>query len=323
MKEVDNMGMEMVKKKFPVTYQMYLYAKDVIKRKEQEKQESRYHRMTDEERMKYDAALYEMRIGKPLDWNNLETYTEKMQWAKLFDKDERKVTLSDKYAVRSWVEDKIGSEYLIPLVGKWDSYKEINFQELPEQFVLKTNHGSGDAVIVRDKTNMSFADKIAMRRKIQEALRRDYGTRFCEWHYSKIKPCIIAEQYIESGKTDLQDYKFLCFDGEPYFCWVDVDRYTDHKRNVYDLNWNLQNWNQRNYGNAHGKLDKPQNFEKMVEIARVLSQGFSHVRVDLYSIGEKVYFGEMTFTNGSGFEEIEPHSANLMLGRLWKLSMNK
>lgn len=317
------MGMEMVKKKFPVTYQMYLYAKDVIKRKEQEKQESRYHRMTDEERMKHDAALYEMRIGKPLDWNNLETYTEKMQWAKLFDKDERKVTLSDKYAVRSWVEDKIGSEYLIPLVGKWDSYKEINFQELPEQFVLKTNHGSGDAVIVRDKTNMSFADKIAMRRKIQEALRRDYGTRFCEWHYSKIKPCIIAEQYIESGKTDLQDYKFLCFDGEPYFCWVDVDRYTDHKRNVYDLNWNLQNWNQRNYGNAHGKLDKPQNFEKMVEIARVLSQGFSHVRVDLYSIGEKVYFGEMTFTNGSGFEEIEPHSANLMLGRLWKLSMNK
>lgn len=317
------MGMEMVKKRLPVMYQMYLYIKSIVKRKEQEEQESKYHRMTDEERMKYDATLYEMRIGKPLDWNNLETYTEKMQWAKLFDKDERKVTLSDKYAVRSWVEEKIGSEYLIPLVGKWDSYKEINFHEFPEQFVLKTNHGSGDAVIVRDKKNISFAEKIAMRRKIQEALRRDYGARFCEWHYSKIKPCIIAEQYVESGETDLQDYKFLCFDGEPYFCWVDVGRYTDHKRNVYDLDWKLQDWNQRNYGNAQSELKKPQNFEKMVEIARVLSQGFSHVRVDLYNVGGKIYFGEMTFTNGSGFEEIAPHSADLMLGRLWKLPMNK
>lgn len=304
-------------------YQLYLYAKGIVKRKEQEEQEAKYHRMTDAERMKYDASLYEMRIGKSLDWSNLETYTEKMQWAKLFDKDERKVTLSDKYAVRSWVEAKIGSEYLIPLVGKWDSYKEINFSELPEQFVMKTNHGSGDAVIVRDKKNMSFADKIAMRRKIQEALHRDYGARFCEWHYSKIKPCIIAEQYVESGETDLQDYKFLCFDGEPYFCWVDVGRYTDHKRNIYDLNWQLQDWNQRNYGNAHSELKKPQNFEKMVEIARVLSQGFSHVRVDLYNVGGKIYFGEMTFTNGSGFEEITPNSADLMLGRLWNLPMEK
>lgn len=317
------MGMKIVKKRLPVMYQLYLYAKGIVKRKEQEEQEAKYHRMTDAERMKYDASLYEMRIGKSLDWSNLETYTEKMQWAKLFDKDERKVTLSDKYAVRSWVEAKIGSEYLIPLVGKWDSYKEINFSELPEQFVMKTNHGSGDAVIVRDKKNMSFADKIAMRRKIQEALHRDYGARFCEWHYSKIKPCIIAEQYVESGETDLQDYKFLCFDGEPYFCWVDVGRYTDHKRNIYDLNWQLQDWNQRNYGNAHSELKKPQNFEKMVEIARVLSQGFSHVRVDLYNVGGKIYFGEMTFTNGSGFEEITPNSADLMLGRLWNLPMEK
>lgn len=317
------MGMEMVKKRLPVMYQLYLYAKGIVKRKEQEEQESKYHRMTDAERMKYDASLYEMRIGKPLDWSNLETYTEKMQWAKLFDKDERKVTLSDKYAVRSWVEAKIGSEYLIPLVGKWDSYKEINFSELPEQFVMKTNHGSGDAVIVRDKMNMSFADRIAMRRKIQEALRRDYGARFCEWHYSKIKPCIIVEQYVESGETDLQDYKFLCFDGEPYFCWVDVGRYTDHKRNVYDLNWQLQGWNQKDYGNARGEVKKPANFEKMIEIARILSRGFSHVRVDLYNVSGKIYFGEMTFTNGSGFEEITPNSADLMLGRLWNLPIEK
>lgn len=317
------MGMKRLKEKLPVTYQMYLFAKDAIKRREQEKQDTKYHRMTDEERMKYDADLYEIRMGKPLDWNNLKTYTEKMQWAKLFDKDERKVTLSDKYAVRSWVEEKIGSEYLIPLVGKWDSYKEINFHELPEQFVLKTNHGSGDAVIIRDKKSTSFAEKIAMRRKIQTALRQDYGARFCEWHYSKIKPCIIAEQYVESGKTDLRDYKFLCFDGTPYFCWVDVGRYTDHKRNVYDLDWKLQKWNQRNYGNANNELKRPQNFEKMVEIARVLSQGFPHVRVDLYNVGGKIYFGEMTFTNGSGFEEIAPYSADLMLGGLWKLPTNR
>lgn len=317
------MGMEIFKKRLPIMYQTYLYIKSFVKRKKQEEQETKYHCMTDEELMKYDATLYEIRIGKSLDWNNLVTYTEKMQWAKLFDKDERKVTLSDKYAVRSWVEEKVGSEYLIPLVGKWDSYKEINFKELPEQFVLKTNHGSGDAIIVRNKKNISLAKKIEMKRKIQDALRQDYGARFCEWHYSKIKPCIIAEQYIESGETDLQDYKFLCFDGKPYFCWVDVGRYTDHKRNVYDLDWKLQNWNQRDYDITNSELNKPQNFEKMVEIARILSQGFSHVRVDLYNVGGKIYFGEMTFTNGSGFEKISPYSADLMLGELWKLPMNK
>lgn len=317
------MGIKMLKTKFPILYQLYLYAKGIIKRSEERRKEDQFHHMTDAERMEYDAALYEKRLGRPLDWNCLETYTEKMQWAKLFDKDKRKVTLSDKYAVRAWVEKMIGNEYLIPLLGKWNNYKEIDFGKLPERFVIKTNHGSGDAVVVRDKTNMSFADKIAMRRRIQDALRRDYGAQFCECQYSDIKPCIIAEQYIESGETDLQDYKFLCFDGEPYFCWVDIGRYTDHKRNVYDLNWKLQDWNQRNYGNSQYTLEKPKNFEKMVEIARTLSQGFSHVRVDLYNVDGKIYFGEMTFTNGSGFEEITPYSANRMLGELWKLSMKR
>lgn len=317
------MGMAMIKAKFPVMYQLYLYAKSIMKRRDRKKEEDQFHHMTDAERMKFDAELYEKRIGRPLDWNCLETYTEKMQWAKLFDKDERKAILSDKYAVRAWVEEKIGKEYLIPLLGKWNTYKEIDFSKLPEQFVLKTNHGSCDAVIVRDKTNMSLADKILMRRKIQDALRQDYAAKFCECHYSDIKPCIIAEQYIDSKDTDLRDYKFLCFDGKPYFCWVDIGRYTDHKRNVYDLNWNLQDWNQRDYGNFQGEIRKPENFEKMVEIAQILSQGFLHVRVDLYNVDGKIYFGEMTFTNGSGFEAITPASADQMLGKLWRLPIKQ
>ena len=129
---------------------------------------------------------------------------------------------------------------------------------------------------------------------------------FFELHYSEIKPRIIAEEYIDSGKYELQDYKFLCFDGKPYYCWVDIDRYSNHKRNVYDMDWILQPWNQWTYGNSLVTIPVPKNYEVMKDIATKLSAGLSHVRVDLYNVAGKIYFGEMTFTNGGGFEKITP-----------------
>lgn len=312
-----------IKKKFPFLYQCYLYLKESLLLKKTQTKTRKIHKMSDVELETLDAELYQQRQNKRLDWNSLRTYTEKMQWAKLYDEDARKVLCADKLAVRDWVADKIGEEYLIPLLGAWKKYSEINFKLLPEQFVIKTNHGSGDAVVVRKKSEMRISDKLEMRRKITISMKTDYGTKHCELHYSKINPMILAEKYIDSGSEDLQDYKFLCFDGIPYFCWVDVDRFSNHKRNIYDMNWKLQEWNQRNYGNYDKPIEKPENFDEMVDLVKVLAEGFSHVRVDLYNVKGKIYFGEMTFTNGSGFEEITPESADKMLGDLWKLDIKR
>ena len=230
-------------------------------------------RMSDEELKAYDACLYKNRQGKELDWENLKTYTEKMQWAKLFDKDPRKTLCSDKYKVRDWVADKVGSEYLVPLLAVWDKYDDVNLDILPNQFVLKTNHGSGDAVIIRNKKAITLAKKIELKRKLKFSLETDYSCRYCEMHYKDISPKIIAEEFIDSRGSDLVDYKFLCFDGVPYYCWVDMDRFTNHTRNVYDLKWNIQAWNQRSYGNFKGVVDKPKNFDIMIE--KIISRLFS------------------------------------------------
>ena len=272
------------------------------------------------ELQEYDAELYKSRVGKKLDWNHLNTYTEKMQWEKMFNSDPRKIICSDKYLVREWVKEKIGEEYLIPNIGVWDRASEIDFADLPQQFVLKTNCGSGDIILVRDKRKLSPRQIREYKAKLDYYLHFDFGCAQCELHYSHIQPKIIAEKLLEyDGGWDLPDYKFLCFDGEVKYCWVDLGRYHKHRRNVYDLNWNLQDWNQKDYGNYPKPIDKPDNFDEMVNIAKTLSVGFAHVRVDLYNLDGKIYFGEMTFTNGSGFERIYPDEADLMLGNLWKI----
>ncbi|MDB8711935.1 ATP-grasp fold amidoligase family protein [Mediterraneibacter gnavus] len=309
----------LLKEKLPLIYQIVAYIKYYKKFIENKHFSLKIGKMSEEELKEYDASLYRIRQNRELDWNNLKTYTEKMQWAKLFDKDPRKTVYSDKYEVRKWIEKEIGSDYLIPLIGIWDNYSDIDWKSLPNQFVIKTNHGSGDAVIVRDKKNMTLAKKLEIRRKIKFSLLTDYSSKYCEMQYKNICPKIIVEKYLDTGNKDLVDYKFLCFDGKPYFCWVDMDRFTNHTRNVYDLEWNLQSWNQRSYGNYKGKIKKPENFDEMIKIATKLSKEFSHVRVDLYNFKGKIYFGEMTFTNGSGFEEIVPHEADDMLGNIWRL----
>lgn len=273
--------------------------------------------------MVYDANLYEQRHGYKLDWNNLRTYSEKMQWEKLFDHDPRKIVCADKYRVRDWVADKIGTEYLIPLIGVWDNANNIDFSKLPDQFVLKTNCSSGDVIIVKDKKNLTAKKIQGYRAKLNYYLKMKFGYNTCELHYNDMKPQVIAEAFIDSGAEDLQDYKFLCFNGKAYYCWVDIGRYHNHKRNVYDLDWNLQEWHQYNYGIYEGELKKPDAFEKMVKIAEILAKDFPHVRVDLYELHGKIYFGEMTFTNSSGFERIEPKEADLMLGKLWNIDTTK
>ncbi len=301
-----------LKNSFPGLYEWYLHLQrracisDIKRRKKLSK--DKYEQEISEQ--------YKQRIGRDINWDHLDTYTEKMQWAKLYDNDPRKSELTDKYKVREWIAQKIGPEYLIGLLGVWNSFDEIDFSQLPDKFVLKTNHGSGTNVIVKDKSSLNLK---VTKQKFKDWLDTDFGYKSLELHYSDISPKIIAEEYIETEFGELQDYKFLCFDGQPYFCWVDMGRYSNHTRNVYNLDWELQPWNQEEYAHYEKPIDKPENFEKMVEIVKILAEDFAHVRVDLYNVNGKIYFGEMTFTNGGGFDRILPVEYDKKLGDMWTL----
>ena len=303
-----------LKNNMPGLYDYYLHIKRLLKIRQ-------INKIKDKPFEDYPAILgeiYSDKIGHELDWNNLQTYTEKMQWEKLYGKNPMKEILSDKYRVRAWIESKIGSEYLIPLLGAWDSFDEIDFSLLPEKFVIKTNHGSGTNVIVKDKSKFNIK---RAKRCFDDWMRMDYAyVTWFEMHYSDIPRKIIAEQYLESDMGELQDYKFLCFNGKPEFCWVDLGRYSKHTRTVFDMEWNLQPWTQNEYGISPNPIPCPKNFDKMIEIATVLSAGFEHVRVDLYNINGKIYFGEMTFTNGSGLDKIIPEKYDKILGDFWTIN---
>ena len=263
------------------------------------------------------AEKYFLATGRLLDWNNLSTYCEKMQWAKLYDLDDRKTLLSDKFLVRDWIAKKIGDKYLIPLLGVWNTFDEIDFDELPSQFVLKTNHASGFNLIVNDKSKIK---RRQVKRLFDDWMDIDFSLYMgFEMQYSNIERKIIAEKYIQTIDGDLPDYKFLCFDGTPFFCWVDKGRYENHTRNIYDMNWSLQPWRQANKKIYEKPIEKPVGFDQMRDLAATLSKGFSHVRVDFYNVEGRIFFGEMTFSNGCGFDLIYPEEANLMLGNLWKL----
>ena len=260
---------------------------------------------------------YQEKVGEPLNLKNPTKYTEKMQYTKLYKNHPLKTKLSDKYLVRDWVEETIGSEYLIPLLGVWDDYSAIDFGQLPEKFVLKTNHSSGWNLIVTDKSKI---DHKKFKRLFNKYLKRNYAFHNdLQLQYIDIEPKIIAEEFLQDSKGELRDYKFMCFDGKPYYCWVDVGRHSDQYRNIYDMDWNLQSWNYNVFENYPTPLPKPENYEKMVELAKILSKGFSHVRVDLYNIDGKIYFGEMTFTSSGGYTQPNPKSYDKYLGDLWDL----
>ena len=265
------------------------------------------------------AQDFQRRTGKPLDFNNLKTYTEKIQWLKLYDAMPLKSRLADKFLVRSWVTEKIGEQYLIPLLGVWDSFDDIDFNALPEQFVLKCNHGSGMNVIVRDK--YSF-DKQRARERFNAWLALDFGLLFLELHYTRIKRRIIAEKFMtDSNSSDLTDYKFACFDGRPLYCQTITERSTRSRCDYFDENWNRVDFEDNAHPNSEHpeQIPPPKNFELMKELAAKLAEGFAHVRVDFYEIGGRVYFGEMTFTPGGGDFSWKSEGTDEHLGSLLTL----
>lgn len=257
--------------------------------------------------------FYRAYLGCFPDLNKPQSYNEKLQWLKLYDRNPLYTTLSDKYLVRDFVSERIGEQYLVPLLGVWDHVEEIDYDSLPNQFVLKCNHDSGSVVVCKDKESL---DRKIANAKLKKALKTQYFWKGREYNYKDIKRKVIAEEYLCDGEGDeLTDYKYFCFDGVPRFIQVDRGRFSKHVRNFYDSDWNFIDVE---YGCPNDKvtLDRmPHLHGKMLKLAATLSAGFPHVRVDFYVSKGQVYFGEMTFHHGGGFMTIIPKEYDITWGQ--------
>lgn len=251
-------------------------------------------------------------------WPNLfypTTFSEKITYKKLFNRDPLLTRLADKFSVREYVAERVGNAYLPELLFVTDCPAAINFTLLPNSFVIKATHGSGWDIIIKDKANV---DTLAIRQQLSQWLRENYYYFGREWCYKNIQPQIIIEEFLsdESGSIPY-DYKFFCFNGTAKIIQVDVDRFENHKRNLYDTNWEKLNIKLM-YQNFEFPLPAPNNLTEMIFIAEKLSAGLDFVRVDLYNIGGTIYFGELTHYPGNGFERFEPKEYDKFLGTYWR-----
>ena len=265
----------------------------------------------------YKAELmnwYAKHMHRPLSLDYPQTFNEKIQWLKLYDSTPIKTRLADKYLVRDWVKEKIGEKYLIPLLGVYDKFEDINFDNLPNQFVIKCNHGCGYNIIVKDKSTLNLAE---VKTKLAKWMNENFAFKCgCELHYRDIPPKITIEKYMQDESGELRDYKFMCFNGAIELILLDSDRYSGHKRNIYDKNWTLQAFS--DFPNIKENIEAPKKLELMKTLAQALSKDFNFVRVDFYVVNDEIYFGEITFTPGSGTLKF-PNYINLKLGKMIKL----
>ena len=264
----------------------------------------------------YLAEYYYYCLGRKMDVRHLRRFTEKVQWLKLFDRSEQKTCLADKFLVRDWVRRVIGEEYLIPLLGHWEQFDDINFDMLPDSFVLKANHGSGMNIIVRDKNKL---DRKEAKEKFDKWLAINFAfVNGFELQYKDIRPCIIAEKFLDIDENTIE-YTVYCFSGEPKFVLLEVDRHSDKsERVVYDINWNKMPFCIK-IQSSETNFPRPKCFDEMISLCRKMSNGFVFVRVDFYDIKGKLFFGEMTFTPGSGFNVFVPDQYDYVCGDMLKL----
>ncbi|MBR4131174.1 MAG: glycosyl transferase [Bacteroidaceae bacterium] len=256
-------------------------------------------------------------MGKFPNLENPTTYNEKLQWLKLNDIHEEYSLLVDKYEAKIIVSKRIGDKYIIPTIGVYNSFDEIDINQLPDQFVLKTTHDSGGVVVCTDKTKFDIK---AARKKLEKSLRKNYFYEHREFPYKNVKPRIIAEQYMvdESG-SELKDYKFFCFDGIPKMLLIVSGRGKDQRQDFYDMDFNLLPVYRKEHPNSGIIRKKPVNWGKMKDIAKNLSSGIPHVRVDLYHICGRILFGELTFYSGSGNIPFIPQEWDYKIGEWLKL----
>lgn len=271
---------------------------------------------------KFLKKVFKFRMHKALDLENPQTFNEKLQWLKLYNRKKEYTKMVDKYEVKDYVVNKIGNEYIIPTLAMYEKFDDIEWDKLPNQFVIKCTHDSGGLVICKDKNSMDIKKA---KLKIRKSLKRNYFYARREWPYKNIKPRIIIEKYMQDNKEDdLKDYKFFCFNGIAEIILVCSNRKGTFKNtDFYDSKWNLMPFTRENHTNNPKGIEKPKNLEKMIEIAQKLSKGIPFVRVDLYEINGKVYFGELTFFPSSGFEGFNPEEYDKILGNMLKLPKKK
>ena len=257
------------------------------------------------------SKIYQQAFEHDFCWSNPRTFNEKIQWIKLYDASPLKTLLADKYLARKWISERIGEEYLVPLIGVWDNFDDIDFDKLPNRFALKCNHGSGWNVIVSNKNELNHSET---KKKFDRWMNKNYAYFGYEMHYKNIPPKIIAEEYLET-KEGLKDFRFFCFNGEPKQIWVDLYSGTPrHIRSVFDLQWNkiplVCTWPD----GGELLVTPPKSLSCMIEMAKTLSKDFCFVRVDFFEVNGKIYMGEMTFTPMNGVCKFNPVEWDYKLG---------
>lgn len=261
----------------------------------------------------YLTLRYRARLGS---WPNLKdpkTYNEKIQWLKLHDRKPEYTKMVDKYEAKKYIAEKVGGQYVIPTYGIWVNFDDIDFDSLPNRFVLKCTHNSGDVIVCLDKDKL---DLDAARERINRNLKENYYWHSREWPYKNVKPRIIAEKYLydtEYPDDSIMDYKFLCFNGEPRLLYYAEENTDDPYSDIYDMNFQKLDL-QFPEPNSPVTAEIPDKFEEMKEISRKLSQGFAHLRVDFYYVEGRLYIGELTFYHCAGLLRITPEHWNQTLG---------
>lgn len=268
----------------------------------------------------YIQKQFYKKLGYRIDFSQPpQTFSEKIQFRKLYENNPLYMICADKYEVRKYIREKIGEEYLIPLYLTTNKLTLDQWNKLPNSFVAKANHNSGPVKIVKDKKKVN-AQKII--NELNRQLKIDYGVISMETYYSKISRKIIIEKFLKNKESnDLIDYKFFCFQGEPKYCQVIQNRSSDIKIDFYNANWEKQEFTGLTLGvkKSESLLRKPKNYELMLELASILSKDFDFVRVDLYNVDGKIYFGELTFCPASGFGTFVPEKWNRIFGEYWKM----
>ena len=262
----------------------------------------------------YLKIRFKYRMGYALDLKSPQTFNEKLNWLKLYDRNPVYITLVDKCAVKDYVSNIIGPEYVVPLYGVWSGFEDIDFTKMPNRFVLKCSHNCGDVIVCKDKTTFDIE---SAKVKLEKALNNNAFWPDREWPYRYVKPFIIAEKYIEPRENVLDVYKFFCFHGEPFLLQViQNDKTKNESIDYYDINWNYLDLHQ-NYPNSLKPLDKPAKFQSMFDISRKLSLYIPFVRVDLFvdKAGD-IFFSEFTFYSDSGCERFYPDKWDYILGDL-------
>ena len=271
----------------------------------------------------YLKLKYKHTFGEKLNLDSPKTFNEKLQWLKLHDRKDVYTTMVDKYKAKKYVADIIGKKYIIPTLGIYDKFDDIDFDKLPNQFVIKCTHDSGGLVIVKDKKELNFD---LAKRKINSCLKRNYYYHGREWPYKNVKPRIIIEKYMEDkGNKTMRDYKFFCFNGKPELMYLSegLENHKTARMSFYDMDMKLTDCLRSDYKPLEYTPKKPKNFEKMKEFSSILSKKIPHLRVDWYEINGELYFGELTLTTCGGMVPFNDEEWNKRLGDLINLELIK